>query len=212
MNITKLTIIFPVFNEKKSIENVLIEWINVLNNIHIKYEIIICEDGSTDGTSELLKILAPKYGLTLNQSKFRRGYGGAVISGILNAKYNDILSVDSDGQCDPRDINKFVKNNIHTDVIIGKRIVRSDTFLRILYSKLFGLYFNLLFPCKINDPSTPYIIFKKKQFIPLIKYLKLLREGFWWGFVATCVKFNISISEVPVNHRNRLDGNSSLHF
>ena len=211
MNINKLSIIFPVYNEKNTIEKVLLEWRDVLSKYHLKYDIVVCEDGSTDGTSELLKKIAPKYNLSLNQSKIRRGYGGAVIAGIYNAKYENILCVDSDGQCNPKDLNKFINNNSYTDVIIGCRTKRADTLLRIIYSKLFGFYFKILFPCNIKDPSTPYIIFKKKQFIPLIKYLKYLREGFWWGFVATCVKFKISISEVPVNHRNRYDGKTQVY-
>ena len=112
MKIKNISMIFPVYNEKNSIEKVLIEWKETLKNYDLIYELVVCEDGSTDGTSELLKRISSKYKLTLNQSNKRRGYGGAVIAGIIDAKYNNILCVDSDGQCDPKDIGKFIDNNL----------------------------------------------------------------------------------------------------
>ena len=211
MKINKLTIIFPVFNEVNSIEKVLSEWILILKKYKgLNYELLICEDGSKDGTSELLRKIKNKYKLSLNQAKIRRGYGGAVINGIESAKHDYILCVDSDGQCDPSDFSKFF-TRINNTVLIGNRIRRSDELPRLLFSRLFYLFFKLLFPCRISDPSAPYVLFDRKTIIPRIKYLRFLQEGFWWGFVATCVKFDIPIKEIPINHRNRFDGKTQVY-
>ena len=206
-----ISVIFPVHNEAESIQKVLLEWIKELNKHPIKYEIIICEDGSTDGTSELLKNIRPKYKFTLNQKRRRRGYGGAVLDGIKSAKFNMILCVDSDGQCNPSDLRNILKESDKADVIKGWRVTRSDVKSRLFYSKYFNVLFNLLFPSEIKDPSAPYVLFKRNTFLPLFPYLKLLKEGFWWGFVAVCIKKNINIKEIPIDHRARYDGDTKVY-
>lgn len=206
-----LSIILPVFNERKGIEIVLKEWEKELNQNGVKFQFVVCEDGSTDGTGTYLKKIQKKYNLTLNQKQFRRGYGGAVIDGIKTAKNKYILSIDSDGQCDPKDFAKFWRNRKKADVVIGWRTKRADPIQRKLYSFLFKLIFKILFPVNIHDPSAPFVLFKKKNIIPFIDYLKYLREGFWWGFIAMCVKKNLTIYEIPVRHRQRLVGKTVVY-
>jgi hypothetical protein len=207
----KISIIFPVHNEVKSIERVLRDWIQELNSEKVIFELIICEDGSTDGTSDLLKSLSKKLKLTLDQKKTRRGYGGAVIAGIRKAKYDNILCVDSDGQCDEKDINKFIRKIGLADVLIGWRTNRKDVLSRRLYSKLFGYFFHILFNTPIHDPSAPFVLFPKYKIKHYYSYLSYLKEGFWWGFVGMCVKKNLSILEIPINHRKRFDGDTQVY-
>lgn len=207
----KLSIILPVYNERKSIEPVIKEWNTALKKYKINFECIVCEDGSTDGTSEFLRKIKNKYNLVLNQSKTRRGYGGAVIDGILTANNNFILSIDSDGQCNADDFMNFWKNRNKADVIIGWRKKRADTMQRKIYSFMFGIVFKLLFINNIHDPSAPFVLYKKKTITRYLKYLKFLKEGFWWGFVGMCVKKNLSLYEVPIDHRIRLNGDTVVY-
>lgn len=206
-----LNIILPVYNEKDTIEIVLKEWRNELDKFNFKYHFIICEDGSTDGTKELLKKIKKNYNLILNQKQKRRGYGGAVIDGIKTANSRYILSIDSDGQCDPKDFGKFWKNKDKADVIIGWRKKRADPPQRKIFSLMFKIIFKLLFPTSIHDPSCPFVLFKKKTIDPHLKYLVFLKEGFWWGFVGMCAKKKLSICEIPINHRKRLRGDTVVY-
>lgn len=96
-----ISIILPVFNEVKSLEHVLLSWNKYLNEKEIFHEFVICEDGSTDGTKELITWLEKKYPISNQSSKDRRGYGPGVISGIIASKFDYILCIDSDGQCMP---------------------------------------------------------------------------------------------------------------
>ncbi len=203
-------IILPVYNEKKSIEKVLTEWVRVLPK-KFKYRFIICEDGSTDGTTTLLKKLQKKYKFILDHRDSRRGYGQAVIDGINLSTAEYILCVDSDGQCDPEDFKVFWKNRSPKQVLIGRRVERNDNFQRKLFSNFFKLYFDSLFPSKINDPSAPFVLFQKNLIIKHLTDLTFLREGFWWGFVGMCVKRRIKIKELPINHRARIDGKTNVY-
>jgi len=209
--ITNLSIIFPVYNEAGSIEKVIQEWIFKLNKLGVNYQIILCEDGSTDGTSQIVKNLKDIYGLTLNQKANRRGYGKALIDGIKAAKFDNILCADSDGQCDPNDLRKFLEAFGTAEVLIGQRVRRADAISRIIYSTVFGMLFYKLFPIEIHDPSAPFTLFSRKRFLKLSHYLLYLEEGFWWGFVATCVKKNVSIKEIQINHRKRFDGDTQVY-
>lgn len=205
-----LEIILPVYNEKKSIEAVLKEWVEDLPK-KLKYKFIICEDGSTDGTTQLLKKLQKKYKFILDHKNGRRGYGNAVIDGIKRSSANYILCVDSDGQCDPTDFDKFWKKRSPEQVLIGRRKERQDSFQRKMFSQSFKFYFDFLFPSKIQDPSTPYVLFQKKLIELYIDDLKFMKEGFWWGFVGMCVKRKVRILELPINHRERIDGETNVY-
>jgi glycosyltransferase involved in cell wall biosynthesis len=208
---TKLSVVLPVYNERNNIEIVVKEWKEKLDKLKIEHELIICEDGSTDGTSEFLRQIKNRYSLILNQAQKRRSYGGAVIDGIKSAKCKHILCVDSDGQCDPNDFSKFWKNRNKADIIIGWREKRADSFQRKVYSNLFKIIFKLLFPVKIHDPSAPFVLFQKQSVLKLDKHLKFLKEGFWWGFIAASYKLNFTICEISVSHRKRLSGQTVVY-
>ncbi len=206
-----LSIIFPVYNESETIEQVLQEWKKSFDKTDISYDLVVCEDGSKDGTTELLQKIQKEYNLVLNQKKIRRGYGGAVIDGIAESNSTYCLCVDSDGQCDPKDFTNFWTRKDTVDVIIGWRQDRADTLQRKFFSSLFKIFFTLLYGPSVHDPSAPYVLFKKENIMPLLPYLKFLREGFWWGFIAACKKKKLTLLELPMNHRPRLKGDTQVY-
>lgn len=207
-----LSIILPVYNEVNTIELVLKEWKKELDEHRLTYNFVICEDGSKDGTKELLKSLKNKYRLVLSQKDKRRGYGGAVLDGINESNSTHILCIDSDGQCDAKDFSKFWKNKKTNEVLMGWRVARQDAIQRKIFSRLFMFAFKILFPTFQHDPSAPFVLFEKKLIKPQIKYLTYLKEGFWWGFVGACYKKKIVINELPINHRERIDGNTQVYL
>lgn len=209
MKKSSLSIVFPVYNEREHIESVIIEWKMMLNKLKLQSDFIICEDGSKDGTKELLDKIKKKYSLILSQKKYRRGYGGAVLDGIRIAEEGYLLCVDSDGQCDPADFKKLWQKRDQSQVIIGWRKERADLLQRKIFSFFFKLVMTSLFPNSIHDPSAPFVIFQKRTVMPYLSYLTYLKEGFWWGFVGMCVKKGLSISEVPINHRKRCGGGAT---
>jgi glycosyltransferase involved in cell wall biosynthesis len=206
-----LSIIFPVYNERESIEPVMKEWSDHLKKLGLTYQIIICEDGSTDGTPEFVRSIAKKYNILFDHQDFRRGYGGAVLDGIRLAKTPYILCVDSDGQCDPKDLQTFLDHREDADVLIGWRTKRADATQRLVFSGLFRMLFQSLFPTAIHDPSAPYVLFKKTTVLPYLKYFTYLKEGFWWGFIASCTKVGLTVKEFPVNHRDRFMGDTQVY-
>lgn len=206
-----LDIILPVYNEKEVIESVLKEWTKVLITMDLDYSFIICEDGSTDGTKELLHKIKDIYPIVLSQKPYRRGYGKSVIDGINVSEGKFILCIDSDGQCDPKDFVRFWQQRSDKSILIGWRKDRADERSRKVYSRLFKQFFSLLFPHGPHDPSAPYVLFTKKVIFSYLTELTFLKEGFWWGFVGACMKHGVSIKELPIHHRQRKFGKTRVY-
>jgi len=206
-----ISIILPVFNEVKSLEHVLLSWNKYLNEKEIFHEFVICEDGSTDGTKELITWLEKKYPISNQSSKDRRGYGPGVISGIIASKFDYLLCIDSDGQCMPDSFLEFYNNKNSADILIGNRNPRNDPIIRLIYSKLFMIIHDYLFDTKIKDPSCPFVFAKKKNYLILLDKLNYLKEGFWWGFVAAAKMSGLKISQIDIVHYKRYDGSTVVY-
>ncbi len=206
-----LSIILPTYNEVKSLGYVVKTWHDYLAKQNIKHEFVVCEDGSTDGTKELVLELMKQYPIVNETSKDRRGYGGGVLAGIRSSNNDYILYIDSDGQCLPNSFDQFWDGRESADILIGIRSPRMDPFLRKIYSFLFLTLHKILFPSSIKDPSCPYILAKKSVYLDLISYLSFMREGFWWGFVGAALKKKKSLIQFEIEHFERYDGSSVVY-
>jgi glycosyltransferase involved in cell wall biosynthesis len=207
-----LSVILPVHNEVESLERVVAEWDAALRkNPGLHYAFIICEDGSTDGTKELIVQLETRYSILNNSVSWRRGYGQAVRDGLQLAETDYVLFIDSDGQIGPEQINEVWGRRSEDHFLIGWRYPRRDPPVRLIYSKLFKLYHGILFPNRLHDPSCPFVLGHTKlleRVAPLLVYMK---EGFWWGFVGACWKLKIPMDEIQVRHRERIAGDTQVY-
>lgn len=211
-----LSIVLPCFNEIKSLEYVVDIWHKHLIKIGTDHEFVICEDGSTDGTKELIDELILKYPINDQRVERRRGYGSAVIDGINNSNGDLILCIDSDGQCLPDDyLNLYSllikKDSKKRDFVMGHRYPRKDPIHRKIYSFMFGAYHKILFPNNLKDPSCPYVLGFKEKWQSVDKLLIYLKEGFWWGFVGACKKKGLNIEDVKIKHHERYDGSTQVY-
>src|SRR6516164_118525 len=97
-----VSVLLPVHNEVRSLEAVVSEWDLALRNIRdLEHIFVVCEDGSADGTKELIMRLETRFPMINNSVSLRRGYGQAVRDGIALAKTEYVLCIDSDGQIGP---------------------------------------------------------------------------------------------------------------
>lgn len=211
----KISIVFPIHNEHKNLNFLIKSWdkeLKLLNNF--SYEFILVEDGSTDGTKELIIELEKYYPIKNLSKNKKRGYSQAILDGIFASQGDYILCTDSDNQIKVKslidNIKNFPKNGFF---LIGFRNPRKDPINRILYSKLFKILHDVLFRSKLKDPSCPFVIGRKSDYEKLPKILlKQMNEGFWWGFVATCKKLNFNLVEVPIEHYQRVEGEAGYNI
>jgi hypothetical protein len=207
-----LSIILPVHNEVESLENVVTDWDGSLRKIPgLHHVFIICEDGSTDGTKELIIELERRYPILNNSVAWRRGYGKALRDGIGLSKTDYVLCVDGDGQIGPDQMNEVWRRRSENQFLMGWRCPRLDSSIRLICSKLFKLYHQLLFPNRLHDPSCPFVLGHAKLFERVGPLLVYMKEGFWWGFVGACCKVKIPVEEIPLHHCERFAGDTRVY-
>ena len=206
-----LTIVVPVFNEKKYILTSIRRLINIRN---IKKQIIIVDDGSKDGTSEILK---KRF---LNNAKISRiifhsdnkGKGAAIKSSqkFIRGKY--IVVQDADLEYNPSDLVRMYKHIKKYDlkVLYGSRVLGKDKFqksrnfthkLRVLANYLLTILSNFINNQNLSDAHTCYKMFDAKLF----KKIHLIENGFaFCPEINTKISnLNINISEIPISYKGR---------
>lgn len=204
-----LEILLPVHNEAGSIRQTIEEvYAHVSKLVNVRF--IISEDGSTDGTKEILRELSEAIPMKLIMGDARKGYLTAMRDGIrlLEAPY--LLCLDSDGQCDPADFEKFWSLRSESEIVMGWRVHRADKRFRILMSRAFRAPYRMLFGVRLNDPSCCYLLTPRSIARELVEEVCELTQGFQWEFIARAHRKGIPIQEVPVNHRFRASGRTQV--
>ena len=199
----------PVHNEGKYIKNHITKVNNVLKK-KIKFSFLICEDGSSDNTLEILKRLKKKFKIRLLSKKEKQGYSTAVMSGIKIANADYLLIMDSDGQCDPRQIFKFWNVRKKADLIIGYRIKRRDFLYRKFFSDFAKLVYSFFFKVKIKDPSFAFSLIRKDVYKSLQNFTPSMPEGFFWEYNARAIYKGYKILEIGINHKKRKHGDTQI--
>lgn len=203
-------VLLPGHNEAESIEATIRELYSELS-IHARVQFILCEDGSKDNTREVLSRVAMDIPAKLLMGAERKGYSRAVRDGMLAMDAPYLLCLDSDGQCDPKDFQKFWENRNSADVLIGWRVNRADNFMRKTMSRVFFLFWKALYRCPINDPSCPYMLASRSVIADLAPQMGAMQQGFWWEFMARVHRLGYSIREFPVQHRDRAAGVTQVY-
>lgn len=206
----ELEILLPVHNEAGSIEATIREIFEELSS-QASIRFLVCEDGSTDGTPEILRRLAESLPMNLILSGQRKGYSRAVKDGMKALRAPYLLCLDSDGQCDPADFVRLWSLRSTADMLLGWRVNRADSLLRKCMSRAFYLIYQILFDVPVHDPSCPYVLVRKNVVHEVLDQLGAMQQGLWWEFVARVHRQGFSILEVPVNHRLRSSGTTQVY-
>ena len=202
--IKNISIIIPVLNEEENIENLLNEIKTNLYN-KIGYEVVVVDDGSTDGTiKNIKKILKNHSCLKLVVHKKNYGQSLSLRTGIINSKYDYIVTLDGDGQNDPSNILDLIsnfKNNIPFFLVIGNRKKRNDSFARRVASR--GAFFvrRLFLNDDVPDTGCALKLFKKQEFLYL-PFFDHLHRFLPFLFLTMGGK----VISINVNHRIRKSG------
>ncbi len=195
-----LSVIMPVYNEAKTIRQIL----EKINSVDIDKEIIVVDDGSCDGTGNILKDI--KYNnLKVIHHASNRGKGAAFLTGLANATGEFVIIQDADLEYDPNDYLKLIRTlkENNADIILGARFKKGYHGLLIhrLGNRLLTGLLNFLFNVRINDCFTCYKLFRRDT----INKLNLHEQSFTieTEIVAKAAKKGLHIFEVPVSYHPR---------
>ncbi len=201
-----LSIIIPVFNEEKTIISVLNSIKKNLEN-KLKYEIVVINDGSTDGTGKLLEENKNLFNeLIINETNQGKGY--SVKKGLNKCSGTHITFQDADLEYNPADLLKIEKifTDFDADGVIGSRFNYSDytrthNLLNKIGNKILTLIFNILYNTTFTDIYSCYFAFKKD----LININDLRTKGFEQHAEILCkvIKNGNKFYEVPISYNGR---------
>jgi dolichol-phosphate hexosyltransferase len=199
----KLSVLMPAYNEAATVERTLAA---VLATPQQK-EIILVDDGSTDGTLEIIKRLGEEHpDITVIVHQRNQGKGAAVRTALEAATGDVVLIQDCDLEYDPNDYAGLLApiERGETDVVFGTRSFGSHTsfsFWFVMGNKLVTLATNILFNCYISDMETCYKVMR----LDVARQLRLTARGFELEPQITGGLLNLGhqIYEVPVNYKAR---------
>jgi glycosyltransferase involved in cell wall biosynthesis len=148
-----LTLVMPAHNERENLQWLLPHVAEVLPRIARRFNVVVVDDGSTDGTAKVAQDLARELGLDLRvvRHERRQGYGAAVGDGLRAADLEFAAFIDADGQLDPADIALLVPSLENADLIAGWRLQREDPAFRSLISGVFNRLVLLTFRIPVKD-------------------------------------------------------------
>jgi glycosyltransferase involved in cell wall biosynthesis len=192
----------PVYNEK----NTILEILKRVEAVGLASEIVVVDDGSKDGTKELL-VAHKMPGLRLQIHERNRGKGAAVRTGILAAQGDLILIQDADLEYDPRDIPALLKpvEEGIADVVYGSRFLggprRPTMFWHMVANKLLTFITNILYNNILTDMETGYKLFRSE----LVKSITIRSNSFDFEpeITAKLLKRRARIYEVPISFNPR---------
>jgi len=199
-----LSIILPVYNEAKTIEKVIVDFNDkVVKKFKGKSELVVAEDGSTDGTKEVLKKLNKKINFRLVSGKERKGYTRAVKDALMLAQGKYIFLSDTGGGHEPADFFKLFKYVDRYDIVSGYKKQRQDPLYRIILSRVYNLYVSLLFLHRFYDVDSGFKIYKKKVVQDVLPNVRVLKECVSTELLLRSYSRGYKIKEVPVLHYKR---------
>jgi dolichol-phosphate mannosyltransferase len=199
-----LSIVAPVFNERDNLEPLVTELKEVLDGLGLRYEVLLVDDGSRDGSAEEIDRLAREF-VAVRGIHFETNAGqtAAFDAGFKAARGEVVVTLDADLQNDPSDIARLLQAMRGVDAAVGYRAKREDSWLRRISSRIANAVRNRISGDDIIDTGCS---------LKAIRRSCLADIKLWTGmhrFLPTLLRIEgYSVVQVPVRHRPRLRGQS----
>lgn len=207
--VSTLSIVIPAYNEKRTIKAILAE-VEDVNLGNIKKEIIIVDDGSTDGTRDILAQYAkkPEYKVLLQETN--QGKGTALKRGILASTGDAVIVQDADLEYDPHEYKRLLYpiQRGNADVVYGSRFIGGEPHRIIYYrnqvaNKFLTMLSNVFTGLNLTDMETCYKMIVGDHARAIAKDLKSNRFGFEPEVTAHVAKRGLRVYEVGISYYGR---------
>jgi dolichol-phosphate mannosyltransferase len=206
-----ISVVIPVFNERESLLPLHAEIVSVMHQNRLDLEVLFIDDGSTDGSWEVIADLARRYD-SVRGIRLRRNFGkaAALSAGFRSARGAIILTLDADLQDDPAEIPRFLTalqqggpGDSTLDVVSGWKRIRHDPWHKVLPSRVFNRMVGWLTGVKLHDHNCGMKCYRAEVFREVRLYGELHR------FIPVLAEARgFKIGEIEINHRPRRFGKS----
>ena len=199
----RITFIVPVFNERDRVGEVL----DRIDSLELDRQIVVIDDGSTDGTAEVLEPWRGREGVVLLRQE-NRGKGAAIRAGIPHVDGDIVVIQDADMEYDPADVPALIEpiERGAADVVFGSRLSggrpqRAYLFWHLVGNRFLSLLTNLLYNTTLSDMETGYKAFR----IEILRSLELQQDDFAIEpeITAKVCKRKLRLYELPIAYYGR---------
>ena len=208
---TSISVFFPAYNDAPSIASLVEKAFDVLRERALNFEVIVVNDGSSDGTASVLAGLQQRFGdafRTVTHPE-NRGYGAALRSGFSAARKDFVFYTDGDGQYDVGELPKLL-DRMEADVglVNGYKLERSDPWRRIVIGNVYNRFARLIFRIDLRDIDCDFRLIRRS----LLEEIHLSSTS---GTICVELVRKLELSpyrvvEVGVHHYPRLHGRSQF--
>jgi glycosyltransferase involved in cell wall biosynthesis len=206
----KLSILIPCFNEKSTIISIIDKVRKSLKkNNFLNYEIVIIDDFSLDGTTQILKNIESDKDISIFYHSQNQGKGFAIQTGLKNIVGDIVIVQDADLEYDPFDYDKLLLPFFETDadIVYGSRFIGGGKYVRIhffwhyLANKILTFICNIFINLNLTDMETGYKVFKSSA----LKSITLIEKSFSFEPEVTIklAKKKFKFFEVPISYNGR---------
>lgn len=213
-------VIIPTYNERENISNIL----HAIFNLHEGFHVLVIDDGSPDGTAQLVQELQQKFSgqLFLEQRTGKLGLGTAYIHGFkwsIRKGYEFIFEMDADFSHNPADLPRLYdacKNN-GADVAVGSRYVKGGGVVnwptnRIILSKGASFYTRLITQIPVKDATAGFVCYRKRVLETInLDEIRFVGYAFQIEMKFAAWKLGFKIKEVPIIFQDRTYGVSKMN-
>lgn len=218
VSLTESLVIIPTYNEKENIEKI----IRKVFSLPGLFDILIVDDGSPDGTAQIVKKLQEDYPdkLFIEERKGKLGLGTAYIHGFkwaLARKYEFIFEMDADFSHNPEDLSQLLTAcRKGADMAIGSRYIKGVNVVnwpmnRVLMSYFASGYVRLITGIKIQDATAGFVCYRRKvlETIRLDK-IRFVGYAFQIEMKFTAIQYGFKVVEIPIIFTDRTEGVSKM--
>jgi dolichol-phosphate mannosyltransferase len=212
-------VIIPTYNEKENIEAIL----KAIYNLRQDFHVLVIDDGSPDGTAEIVRALQPQFdgSVFLEERRGKLGLGTAYIHGFkwaIARGYQFIFEMDADFSHNPADLTRLYEacSIGGADVAVGSRYVKGGGLVnwpknRIALSKGASLYTRLILWMPVNDPTAGFVCYRRKVLESInLDEIHFVGYAFQIEMKFAAWKLGFRIKEVPIIFQDRTFGDSKM--
>jgi len=210
----KISIILPTINERRNLEKL----IPMLLNLNLNLEVIVVDDGSTDGTIELIRDFMKKnHNIKLVLRPRKMGLGSAYIDGFKVSNGDFIITMDADLSHDPKYVPELLKkaNVSKADIVLGSRYISEGKIVgwkihRKIISKTANMIAKFILGLKVNDVTTGYRLYRREAFKKIVSQIKAKGYEFQVESLYLAKILGLKMAEHPIVFIDRVAGKSKL--
>lgn len=194
-----LSLVVTCYNQSQTIENTLSDWYFILQDLAVRFEILVINKGSRDGTGRVLDQMRKNLEHLRVVHQLPSQEAQARLRGFKLSRGAHVLLLPLDCAITADDFKKIWEESKNKVLVLGKRLSRTDNLFHLPYAYGLKKYLEKAYSCRLKDPGTPVQLFKR-QFVILPKETESIPLSYWIQQVLRIgLDFPEQVSEIPIH-------------